>query len=600
MVKKTIHKLSILFSILKIYKYSALFLFFLILASSFSESLGLGMILPLLEVITSPGDATPSVKYLAPILQHFPHQYRLLIISMMFVGFILTKNILFVLRTGFSVNFVYRFRKLWANSIMEKYMHAEYSYLLSFRQGVLINNLIIEPSRAAKLLQHFIEFFSKLILCLFLYGLLLFANWKITLIITIVAGIVMMITRKLTYEYSLGIGQKRLALSQKLMAQGSENISAIRMIKSFSLEEKKRKEFASNLSSFLSILLRFTIIRNLPKPVAESLVVIGVVTGLIYLNYVSKTPLPQIIPIVGLFIVISQRLFPVLAQLFSDRMNILALIPSLKLMHKIYLSRVDREELDTGSVLTNLTEDIVFSDVHFSYDTSKNVFEGLNLTIPKGKTTAIVGPSGSGKSTLVDMIFRLFRPQKGTIRIGEIDLNEINLRSWRRMIGYVSQDVYLFNTTVRENILVGKPDATENDIFEAAKKANADAFIRKLPQGYDTIVGERGLAISGGQRQRIAIARALIRDPEILIFDEATSAVDLESERLIQKSINDLAKQKTMIIISHHLSSMENADVFYVLDNGRIVEAGDLERLKSIRYNLDRLSSSCKKNKGKV
>jgi subfamily B ATP-binding cassette protein MsbA len=271
-------------------------------------------------------------------------------------------------------------------------------------------------------------------------------------------------------------------------------------------------------------------------------------------------------------------------------MNIITFVPSLKLVNELYTSKLEREDLDKGIVVNQLKEDIIFKNVNFTHLGSKPLFADITLNIQKGKTTAIVGASGAGKSTLVDLIVGFFKYNKGEILVNGIDLKKINLLSWRNLIGYVSQDIFLFNTTVRENILIGKPSASEEEILVVAKKANADLFIQALPQGYNTLLGERGLKLSGGQRQRIAIARAIIRDPELFIFDEATSSLDVESEKSIQESIYELAKEKTIIIIAHRLSTIENADVIYILDKGCIVELNSRE--ESIENVLSRLSSN--------
>lgn len=577
-----IEKFLKLYSIIRPYKWSAVFLLGVMLACALSETLGLGMIMPLLAVITNSSDTSSGyMRYLSPVLEYFPDYYRLMVIGGLFVLLILIKNILFALRVALSARFVYRFRRLWTCGIMEKYMYAEYPFLLSQKQGVLLNNMIREPGSAAKSLQLLIEFSSKVTLLLFLYGLLLLANWQITLVMTLIAVIVMIITGKTTYNYSMGVGQKKIKLGQQLTALGAENISGNRQIKIFSLERRICEKFSKKVNHLVHVLIKFYTIHHLPKAVTESLVVIGIVSILVYLHYISRVPLGEILPILGLFIVVSQRFFPTVSELYSQRMNILTFIPSLKLVHELYTSTIKSEELNKGKIIDHLKGDIVFKEVHFSYDGSMPLFKGLNLRIPKGKMTAIVGPSGSGKSTIVDLLVVFFKKQKGQILIDGIDLDEINPRSWRSLVGYVSQDTFLFNTTVKENILLGKPDASEEEILAAARRAHADEFIRQLPQGYETTLGDRGLKISGGQRQRISIARAIIRNPELLIFDEAMNAVDSESEKLIQESINELAREKTIIIISHRLSTVKDADIIYFVENGQIVESGTFEELKN-------------------
>jgi len=223
--------------------------------------------------------------------------------------------------------------------------------------------------------------------------------------------------------------------------------------------------------------------------------------------------------------------------------------------------------------------ELILENVSFAYDNGFPVIENISLKIPAGKTIAIVGSTGSGKSTLVKLLLRLYEVHQGTITLDGVPLHELNLKDLRKAIGLVSQDVFLFHGTVAENIAYGSFDASLPEIIAAAKIAEADDFINKLPAGYDTIVGERGQKLSGGQRQRIAIARAVLKNPPILILDEATSAVDNETEAAIQRSLEVITKNRTTIAIAHRLSTIRNADCIYVMEGGKIIEAGRHEEL---------------------
>jgi len=223
--------------------------------------------------------------------------------------------------------------------------------------------------------------------------------------------------------------------------------------------------------------------------------------------------------------------------------------------------------------------DIWFRDVTFAYRDRNPVVEHLSLHIPEGKTTAIVGSTGSGKSTLVKLLLRLYEFQDGEITLDGMDIREVQLRDLRRAVGLVSQDVFLFHGTVWENITYGTPDTTFREVVEAAKIAEAHDFIEQLPQGYDTIVGERGQKLSGGQRQRLAIARAVLKNPPILVLDEATSAVDNETEAAIQHSLERITQNRTTVAIAHRLSTIRNAHCIYVMEDGKLVERGTHEQL---------------------
>jgi subfamily B ATP-binding cassette protein MsbA len=230
---------------------------------------------------------------------------------------------------------------------------------------------------------------------------------------------------------------------------------------------------------------------------------------------------------------------------------------------------------DEGRVsVAELEGDVVFEDVTFGYDAEKPVVHEIDLHAPPGTTTALVGPSGSGKSTIISLVMAFHRPQKGRVRVDGTDLADLKLADYRRHLGVVLQDNFLFDGTVRDNIAYSRPDASDGEIREAARVAHCDEFVSRFPDGYDTIVGERGVKLSGGQRQRVAIARAILADPRVLILDEATSSLDSESEALIQDGLRKLRAGRTTFVIAHRLSTIRSANQILVLDDGRIIERG--------------------------
>jgi ABC-type multidrug transport system fused ATPase/permease subunit len=234
----------------------------------------------------------------------------------------------------------------------------------------------------------------------------------------------------------------------------------------------------------------------------------------------------------------------------------------------------------TGSFVFNRIDDgFEYKGVSFSYPDHNPVLNDINVTIKKGKLTAIVGESGSGKSTLIDLLIGFYEPDKGVVLADNKPLQEFDIYSFRRHIGYVPQDTILFNDTVKNNLLWSNEEATENEIIEVCKLANAHEFIMNLPELYNTVVGERGVRLSGGERRRIALARALLRRPELLILDEATSALDSRSELLIKDAIENIAHKTTLVVIAHRLSTIVNADFIYVLQKGRIIEQGSYHNL---------------------
>lgn len=231
-------------------------------------------------------------------------------------------------------------------------------------------------------------------------------------------------------------------------------------------------------------------------------------------------------------------------------------------------------EKDKSAEKFSANMDVVLKDVSFSYNTSSPVLSRVNMTIPAGKTVAIVGPTGSGKSTITKLLLHFYKATTGQVSVGGVNVDVCDLKALRSQIGLVSQDVFLFHGTIYENIAYGKPGATREEVMAAARKAYADEFIDRLPQGLDTLIGERGQKLSGGQRQRLSIARVILKNPPVLILDEATSAVDNETEAVIQKSLAEVAKGRTTLVIAHRLSTVTHADSIYVLAQGKVVEQG--------------------------
>jgi len=249
-------------------------------------------------------------------------------------------------------------------------------------------------------------------------------------------------------------------------------------------------------------------------------------------------------------------------------------LADIHMMFKIFAEQPEISDLEPAEALNTKEYDIEFNDLHFAYNPAKPVLQGINFIVPNGKKVAIVGHSGSGKSTIAKLLFRLYEPTRGAIYINKQDIRNLTQESLRNAIGIVPQDTVLFNDTILNNVLYAKPEALMEDVINACKNANIHDFIESLPDGYQTVVGERGLKLSGGEKQRVAIARAILKSPEILVFDEATSSLDSITEKTILDNLSAIAKQHTTLVIAHRLSTVVDADNIIVLDQGRIIESG--------------------------
>ena len=419
--------------------------------------------------------------------------------------------------------------------------------------------------------------------------LLFIINVKLTLYVFIMVPISAFIITK------LGQSIRRKAKRSSIQIAGITNIlhetlSGIRIVKSFGMEKKEVNKFIKESVHYFNLTFRQAKLRHLITPVND---MIGVFLGamLLWVGGYEVIETRSMDP--DSFIRYIIYLFAML-QPARKLGNVNAIIQTGLASAERVFDVIDIAPNITNSKSPNLFEsfnnNIKFNSVSFQYEnTEKPSLNNINITIPKGKVLALVGVSGSGKSTFADLIPRFYDTTDGSITIDEINIKNIDLKHLRNLMGIVSQDTFLFNDTIANNISYGLPNASFNEIESAAENANALEFITKLPNGFDTIIGEKGSRLSGGQRQRISIARALLKNPQILILDEATSALDSDSERKVQKAIDNLVQNRTVIVIAHRLSTIINADNIAVLNDGEIIESGTHEDLLKINGSYKKL-----------
>jgi ABC-type multidrug transport system fused ATPase/permease subunit len=370
--------------------------------------------------------------------------------------------------------------------------------------------------------------------------------------------------------------------SQKLMGEATtaaqENLSAQTVIKAFGLEERAINSYGARLRAILNVFLRLVIIASLFETSIGLAVTLGqlIVVGVGgYLVITGQLTVGTLIASVALL----PSLFEPIAALANVTQSVEKASGALDRVDELLQEPVIIADKPSARPLAPLAHEIRFADVTFGYDSDRLVLRDLNLTIPAGSHVSIVGPSGSGKSTIVNLLLRFWDPDQGSVLFDGQDLRDATLASLRGMIGIVFQDTFIFDSSLRDNIAIGRPDATDAEVIAAAKAAKLDAYIDTLPNKYDTVLGERGVMMSGGQRQRLAIARALLRDPRILILDEATSALDAQTEREILETLDELARDRTTVSITHRLALAATADQIVVLDQGRVVEQGHHDEL---------------------
>ena len=492
----------------------------------------------------------------------------------------LAKN-LFLYLQGFFMAFVQQsVIRSFRDRLFEKYQQLSLGYFHSRRTGQIISRvtndvIVLNESVDVGFNRLVTDSISVLVLAVFLLVL----SWKLTflsmIIMPVVFAFIWFIGRKLR-KYSER-SQERMADVNSVLEEAVNNT---RIVKAFSMEQFEMKKFFAATTDFFQSLLRMTRIRHLASPIND---ILATAAGLFILLYAGS----RIIAGTGELDA---------GDFITFIVAMLAMIKPVKSLSQVHIKLQEGmaaatrifDVLDTPEAITEperpttietFRESIRYENVTFRYDTSEDVLIDVSFEVRKGEVVAIVGPSGAGKSTLLDMLPRFYDPQQGRLTIDGHDLRTLSLSSLRSLMGIVTQETYLFNDTIGNNIAYGIDGVAPERIEEAARMANAHNFVAELDRGYDTLVGNRGIMLSGGQRQRVAIARALLRDPQILVFDEATSALDTESEMLVQEAIDRLMANRTTLVIAHRLSTIKNADRILVMEKGRIVESGSHDEL---------------------
>lgn len=464
--------------------------------------------------------------------------------------------------------------------VYSKVMHLPLSFFSEERKGDIIARMSGDVGEVENSITSSLDMLIKNpILIVMYFGTLMITSWQLTLFTLLVVpgmGWVMGKVGKKLKRQSLEAQSKW----SDTMSQLEETLGGLRIIKAFIAEEKMINRFTKCSNEYRNAINRVATRQTLAHPMSEflgTLLIVAVLWfgGSLILGQHSSIDAPTFI----FYMVILYSVINPLKEFSKAGYNIPKGLASMERVDKILKAENPIKEPDHPQTLDDLKEKIEMKNISFSYDGTRQVLKDINLTIPKGKTIALVGQSGSGKSTLVDLLPRYHDIQKGEILIDGINIKNIHTANLRSLIGNVNQEAILFNDSFFNNIAFGVENATKEQVITAAKIANAHDFIMETENGYETNIGDRGGKLSGGQRQRVSIARAILKNPPILILDEATSALDTESERLVQEALERLMKTRTTIAIAHRLSTIKNADEICVLYEGEIVERGKHDEL---------------------
>ncbi len=461
--------------------------------------------------------------------------------------------------------------------MLSMHLHTMHSYLQTQKHGEHLHNIMTGPSMGAIYYLHFVRFSSTLLMIsVLLATLFLVSPWLagLGLIVAVIyGGVVKRISTKISYVE----GRRQAENVKNQTEMVAEGLSGIRYIKAMGYYGIWNKEFYEYAQTAKQAFHKASFANAVPSRVLEYLI-IALFLGIAMLVYLRGYNVEESIPTIAVYFLGIVRILPTLSVLGNGRMQMLNVLPHLQ-KYVALCDTLPQERDVAGKLLPDdlLMQDICFEGVGFGYAQQK-VLHNLSLTIKARSFTAIIGSSGQGKSTLLDLLMRIIDPEDGSIKVGEIDISEVSLSGWREQLGYVGQDPFLFHDTISNNIKAGNVATTEEQIIEAARTACIHDFIAKMPDGYDTVLSDRGHSLSGGQRQRLAIARALASNAKILIMDEPTSALDSRTELNVIKGIQQ-AWKGGIVLVTHRKELLHHADNVLVISEGRVAEQGTLQEL---------------------
>ncbi|WP_374467138.1 ABC transporter ATP-binding protein [Ferrovibrio sp.] len=463
--------------------------------------------------------------------------------------------------------------RIIADTQVRMYAHmirADLAWLHEMHSGKLIASFLYDASLLREAVSKALTGIVKDSLSLvFLTGVMFAMNWQFALIVCVIFPIVGLTTRRLGKKARKGSARTQQETG-KLTTILSETFDGARMVKAYGMEQREIERARQSVETRLGHIMKVVRARAAASPATEALGGIAVAVVI----YIGGTTETLTLGTLTAFIYAALSAYQPLKALANLNTALQEGLAAAERIFSLLDIRPKITEATDAKPLAVAGGEIRLEQVSFRYNADKTALHGISLVVPRGRKAALVGASGAGKSTLLNLVPRFYDVSEGRVLIDGQDVRAVTLASLRRNVALVSQELTLFDDTIRANIAYGRPEADQNEIEAAARHAAAHDFIMALPQGYDTLVGENGVRLSGGQRQRIAIARAMLRDAPILLLDEATSALDTESERLIQTALGELMRGRTTLVIAHRLSTVIDADVIFVLDHGRLVEQG--------------------------
>jgi ABC-type multidrug transport system fused ATPase/permease subunit len=570
--------LKIIFWFFKSYKIKVFLIFLFLLIYSVLETISIGAFYPLLNnALSIDGSETvvggKVLGYIGLIVKKLPVEQEIVAASIFLLSMVLTSTFFGFFAESFATWYRYKLFADFLNRIYRKFLSNHYHFFLGKKQGDLLYIGMNASQSVGEMLLYFPrigrEFFRIMIISIFLLTISVKVTLAVFIVTLMFGGIIHYLSTKVIYPVAVNLQKAHSDITSVF----SESMQGIRQIKILDNSGLWGGHFSRLTHRARMLSTKNVVASYIPSRLIIIMAAFAIGLSVVYVKLRFPQELNAFLPIIGVYILALQRLMPSISSIGHHWMGLKGLAPRLSVTHNTLIDESFTVE-DGKKEFTGLQSEIRFEDVSFSYPSRRHVLRNINIGICKNQTVAIVGESGCGKSTLADLLVRLYEPETGRILINGVNYREFIYSSWIKHIALVSQDTFIFHTTVLENISMGKPDATEEGIVNAAKIAHAHQFIMDLPDKYNTILGDRGIKLSGGQRQRIAIARTVIRNPDILILDEATNSLDNISDKIVRRALKEAMKDRTTIIIAHRLSTIEHADKIILMRKGEVVEQG--------------------------
>jgi len=499
-------------------------------------------------------------------------------VMLLFIGAIILKNSIIATSKWMLCSFNNAFVRHLMLDEYRALLGAGWSFFVQQRHGMLSNTIVKETQRVGVTLEVVSDMFASVLSVIFYLGVGLYLSWKLTLV---VLGMLMVGLGPffLVGRYTYRIGKEYTQSNNELFSTVQETLSSAKVIIGYGNQQRSLSDFCKIIPHYMKMVLQFVMIREGSALAFEPFSFLIILSAVFIGIKGFGMNVAELLILLYSFRAISQHGM----NIVSRRNEMKNYIPAFEQIEQLRSEALAMAQPSGGDIFTGFRDRIRIGGIHFSYPNGKLAIDGISVDIPKGKMVAVVGRSGSGKTTLIDVLMGFYMPQKGSFVVDGKPFAELDINSWRHKIGYIPQEAALFNMSIKDNLLWANEQATDEDIQRSLEMSYANEFIKELPAGLETVVGEHGVRLSGGQRQRLALARAILRNPELLVLDEATSALDSHSEMLIQESIETLAQTTTIVAIAHRLSTIKRADYIYVLDNGRVIEEGTFGQLISLK-----------------